>query len=136
MIKEKLDRYVEILDKIPDNQNKYAWLMLLGKKSMKLVDDLKLDKFKIAGCQTNTWLIPGWDGRSTIHFSADSDALISKGMVCLLADVFSGSTPKEILDFERKELEDLHLDILLTPGRRNGVHSMLQKIREYALQSD
>tara|TARA_R110000787_G_scaffold34214_1_gene88864 strand:+ start:1786 stop:2196 length:411 start_codon:yes stop_codon:yes gene_type:complete len=136
MIKEKLDRYVEILDKIPDNQDKYAWLMLLGKKSIDIVDDLKLDKFKITGCQTNTWLIPGWDGRSTIHFSADSDALISKGMVCLLADVFSGSTPKEILDFERKELEDLHLDILLTPGRRNGVHSMLQKIREYALQSD
>ena len=52
----------------------------------------------------------------------------------ILADVFSGSTPKEILAFERKNLEDLHLDVLLTPGRRNGVHGMLQKIREYALK--
>tara|TARA_R110000782_G_scaffold40711_1_gene94028 strand:- start:89 stop:499 length:411 start_codon:yes stop_codon:yes gene_type:complete len=136
MIKEKLNRYVEILDKIPEHQNKYAWLMLLGKKSMKLVDDLKLDKFEVPGCQTRTWLIPGWDARPTIHFSADSDALISKGMVCMLADIFSGSTPKEILAFERKDLEDLKLDVLLTPGRRNGVYGMLQKIREYALESN
>ena len=136
MIKEKLDRYVEILNKIPDDKDKYAWLMLLGKKSENLVKDLKLDKFKVSGCQTQTWLIPGWDKRETIHFSADSDALISKGMVCMLADIFSESTPKEILAFERKDLDDLRLDVLLTPGRRNGVHSMLQKIREYALQSD
>ena len=132
MIKEKLKRYVEILNKIPDNQDKYAWLMLLGKKSENLVKELKLNKFEVHGCQTRTWLVPGWDARPTIHFSADSDALISKGMVCMLADIFSESTPKEILAFERKDLEDLHLDVLLTPGRRNGVHGMLQKIREYA----
>ena len=132
MIKEKLKRYVEILNKIPDHQDKYAWLMLLGKKSENLVKELKLNKFEVHGCQTRTWLVPGWDARPTIHFSADSDALISKGMVCMLADIFSGSTPKEILAFERRDLEDLHLDVLLTPGRRNGVHGMLQKIREYA----
>ena len=132
MIKEKLKRYVDVLNKIPEHQEKYAWLMLLGKKTEPLVDQLKLDKFEVPSCQTRTWLVPGY-GRPELHFSADSDALISKGMVTLLADVFSGSTPKEILAFERKDLEDLHLDVLLTPGRRNGVHGMLQKIREYAL---
>jgi cysteine desulfuration protein SufE len=136
MIKEKLKKYVDVLNEIPDHQDKYTWLMLFGKKSINLVDQLKLDEFEVHGCQTRTWLVPGWDARPTIHFSADSDALISKGMVCLLADVFSGSTPKEILAFERKDLEDLHLDVLLTPGRRNGVHGMLQKIREYALKSN
>ena len=134
MIKEKLKKYVDVLNEIPDYQDKYAWLMLFGKKSINLVDQLKLDEFEVHGCQTRTWLVPGWDARPTIHFSADSDALISKGMVCMLADIFSDSTPKEILAFERKDLEDLHLDVLLTPGRRNGVHSMLQKIREYALK--
>ena len=133
MIKEKLDRYIDILDKIPEHQNKYAWLMLLGKKSEPLVKQLRLKKFEVHGCQTRTWLVPGY-GRPELHFSADSDALISKGMVCMLADIFSGSTPKEILAFERKDLEDLHLDVLLTPGRRNGVHGMLQKIREYAIE--
>ena len=134
MIKEKLKRYVEILNKIPDDKDKYAWLMLLGKKSTSHVKDLKLDEFEVPGCQTRTWIIPGWDARPTIHFSADSDALISKGLVCMLADIFSGSTPKEILAFERKNLEDLRLDVLLTPGRRNGAHNMLQKIREYAVE--
>ena len=133
VIKEKLKRYLDVLNEIPEHQEKYAWLMLLGKKTEPLVDQLKLDEFEVPGCQTRTWLIPGY-GRPELHFSADSDALISKGMVCLLADVFSGSTPKEILAFERKDLEDLHLDVLLTPGRRNGVHGMLQKIREYALK--
>lgn len=134
MIKEKLKRYVDILNDIPTDEEKYGWLMLFGKKSMDHVDQLKLDKFEVPGCQTRTWIIPGKDDRPTLHFIADSDALISKGLVCMLADIFSESTPKEILDFERKDLEDLRLDVLLTPGRRNGAHNMLQKIREYAVE--
>jgi len=134
MIKEKLKRYVKILNDIPTDEEKYGWLMLFGKKSMDHVDQLKLDEFEVPGCQTRTWIIPGKDDRPTLHFIADSDALISKGLVCMLADIFSESTPKEILDFERKDLEDLRLDILLTPGRRNGAHNMLQKIREYAVE--
>ena len=135
MIKEKLKRYVKILNDIPTDEEKYGWLMLFGKKSMDHVDQLKLDEFEVPGCQTRTWIIPGKDDRPTLHFIADSDALISKGLVCMLADIFSESTPKEILDFERKDLEDLRLDILLTPGRRNGTHNMLQKIRESAGRS-
>jgi len=134
MIKEKLKRYVKILNDIPTDEEKYGWLMLFGKKSMEHVDQLKLDEFEVPGCQTRTWIIPGKDDRPTLHFIADSDALISKGLVCMLADIFSESTPKEILDFERKDLEDLRLDVLLTPGRRNGAHNMLQKIREYAVE--
>ena len=134
MIQEKLKRYVDILNDIPTDEEKYGWLMLFGKKSMDHVGQLRLDKFEVPGCQTRTWIIPGKDDRPTLHFIADSDALISKGLVCMLADIFSESTPKEILDFERKDLEDLRLDVLLTPGRRNGAHNMLQKIREYAVE--
>ena len=134
MIKEKLKRYVKILNDIPTDEEKYGWLMLFGKKSMDHVDQLKLDEFEVPGCQTRTWIIPGKDDRPTLHFIADSDALISKGLVCMLADIFSEATPQEILDFERKDLEDLRLDVLLTPGRRNGAHNMLQKIREYAIE--
>ena len=131
MIKEKLKMYVDILNDISDDQKKYAWLMLLGKKSMDMQKQYKQKEFEIHGCQTRTWLVPHFI-KDKYSFSADSDALISRGMVNLLADVFSGSTSKEILSFERKDLEDLRLDVLLTPGRRNGVHGMLQKIREYA----
>ena len=135
MIKEKLKRYVKTLNDISDDQDKYALLMLFGKKSMDMQKELKKEKFEIPGCQTRTWLVPHFID-SKYSFSADSDALISRGMVNLLADVFSGSTSKEIVSFERRNLEDLRLDILLTPGRRNGVHGMLQKIREYAQESN
>ena len=136
MIKEKLKKYVQALNKIPNDKQKYAWLMLFGKNSIELVDDLKLDKFEVPGCQTRTWVIPGKDHRPTLHFSADSAALISKGMVCLLADIFSGSTSDEIKAFETKFLNELKLEVLLTPGRNNGVYSMLKKIQYYAKKQD
>ena len=130
--KEKLKRYEQILNQIEDPQDKYLWLMDFGKNNISHVKELKMDKFLVSGCQTRTWLIPGYvHQNNTMHFSADSDALISKGMVCLIADVFSGSTTKEIKKFDLQEFDILHLDVLLTPGRRNGVHGMLQTIKSY-----
>ena len=130
--KEKLKRYQQILSNMEDQSDKYTWLMAFGKNSMNLVKQLKLDKFLVSGCQTRTWLIPGYVHKNnTMHFSADSDALISKGMVCLIADVFSGSTEEQIKDFDLQEFDTLNLDILLTPGRRNGVYNMLQTIKKY-----
>ena len=130
--KEKLKRYQQILSNIENQSDKYTWLMDFGKNSMNLVKQLKLDKFLVSGCQTRTWLIPGYvHQNNTMHFSADSDALISKGMVCLIADVFSGSTEEQIKDFDLQEFDTLNLDRLLTPGRRNSVYKMLQTIKKY-----
>tara|TARA_R110000796_G_scaffold16592_1_gene51670 strand:+ start:253 stop:657 length:405 start_codon:yes stop_codon:yes gene_type:complete len=129
--KEKLKRYKQILNNIDDHTEKYGWLMEFGKNSISHVDQLKLDKFEVPGCQTRTWIIPGFLQDKRMHFSADSDALITKGLVCMLADIFSGSTLRQIKDFDLQELDTLHLDTLLTPGRRNGVHNMLQTIKSY-----
>jgi|TARA_R110002167_G_scaffold263407_2_gene470127 cysteine desulfuration protein SufE len=131
VIQEKLKRYVDALNAIPEMQDKYLWLMEFGKKSEGLVDDLKLPEFEVPGCQSQTWLVPGYHTDNKLYFSADSAALISKGMVCLLADIFSGFTGSDITSFDTKSLDDLKLDILLTPGRRNGVYSMLKKIQGY-----
>ena len=131
MIQEKLKRYVDILDAIPEMQDKYLWLMEFGKKNEGLVDELRLKEFEGPGCQSQTWLVPGYHTDGKLYFSADSAALISKGMVCLLADIFSGFTGSDITSFDTKSLDDLKLDTLLTPGRRNGVYSMLKKIQGY-----
>jgi len=90
----------------------------------------KVKSFEVPGCQSQTWLVPHFV-EDKIYFTADSAALISKGMVCMLADVFSGSTSGEIKSFDTKKLEELQLSTLLTPGRNNGVYSMLKKIRGY-----
>ena len=131
----KLKVYVGILDKINDTQQKYLWLMELGKKTATLDKEYKRKEFEVPGCQSQTWVVPSFEN-NIVFFYADSAALISKGMVNLLADIFSGQTRKEISAFEEKSLKDLNLDTLLTPGRRNGVFSMLKTIQGYGESRD
>ena len=131
MIKEKLERYVQILSNIEDAQDKFMWIMDFGKNSRSVDDSLKVRDFEVRGCQSQTWLVPHFV-EDKIYFSSDSAALISKGMVCIIADVYSGSTAQDINEFDQKEFNKMNLDTLLTPGRNNGVNSMLKKIKYYA----
>ena len=131
MIKERLERYVQILSNIEDAQDKFMWIMDFGKNSRAMSESLKVRDFEVRGCQSQTWLVPHFV-EDKIYFSADSAALISKGMVCIIADVYSGSRSQDINEFDQKEFDKMNLDTLLTPGRNNGVNSMLKKIKYYA----
>ena len=131
MIKRKLKRYLQILKNIESDQDKFLWIMDFGKNSRPMEDSIKSREFEVPGCQSQTWLVPHFV-EDKIYFSADSAALISKGMVCIIADVYSGSSAQDINNFDQKEFEKMNLSSLLTPGRNNGVHSMLKKIKFYA----
>ena len=135
-IHSKLQAYIDLLDKMDDMMDRYTWLMDFGKKSPIVPERFKLKEFEVPGCQSQTWLIPHFTYEDTIYFTADSAALISKGMVCMLADVFSNSKRSDIASFELKELNGLSLDNLLTAGRRNGVYSMLKVIQSYGSRKD
>jgi cysteine desulfuration protein SufE len=135
-ISEKLQTYVDTLNSMDDMMDRYTWLMELGKKSVTIPEQHRIEEFEVSGCQSQTWLVPHFTYEDTIYFTADSAALISKGMVCLLADVFSNSTRSDIASFEEKSLDGLNLDNLLTPGRRNGVYSMLKVIQGYGSRKD
>ena len=131
MIEKKLDRYVQVLNNIDDAQDKYLWIMDFGKNSKSMEDENRTRYFEVPGCQSQTWLVPHFID-DKIYFTADSAALISKGMVNIIADVYSGSTAQEIKEFDQKGFEKMNLSTLLTPGRNNGVDSMLKKIKFYA----
>ena len=135
-IQNRLGRYIEVLNNMEDTMDRYTWLMEFGKKSAIVPERFKLKEFEVPGCQSQTWLVPHFTYEDTIYFTADSAALISKGMVCLLADVFSNSTRSDIASFEEKSLDGLNLDVLLTAGRRNGVYSMLKVIQSYGSHKD
>jgi cysteine desulfuration protein SufE len=135
MIKRKLERYLQVLNNIDSDQDKFLWIMDFGKNSRDMNKDHKVKSFEIPGCQSQTWLVPHFVD-DKIYFSADSAALISKGMVCIIADVYSGSRAQDINDFDQKEFEKMNLDSLLTPGRNNGVHSMLKKVKFYAKENN
>ena len=131
MIKRKLERYLQVLNNIDSDQDKFLWIMDFGKNSRDMDKDYKVKSFEVPGCQSQTWLVPHFVDNK-IYFSADSAALISKGMVCIIADVYSGSRAQDINEFDQKEFEKMNLDSLLTPGRNNGVHSMLKKVKFYS----
>ena len=131
MIKRKLERYLQVLNNIDSDQDKFLWIMDFGKNSRDMDKDHKVKSFEVPGCQSQTWLVPHFVD-DKIYFSADSAALISKGMVCIIADVYSGSRAQDINEFDQKEFEKMNLDSLLTPGRNNGVHSMLKKVKFYS----
>jgi cysteine desulfuration protein SufE len=135
-IQNKLKAYIDLLNAMPEMMDRYTWLMDFGKKSAIVPERFKLKEFEVPGCQSQTWLVPHFTYDDNIYFTADSAAFISKGMVCLLADVFSNSTRSDISSFEEKSLNGLNLKTLLTPGRRNGVYSMLKVIQSYGSRKD
>ena len=115
-----------------DNIEKYQYIMEKGKSvGTTLTDDLKNDTFKVQGCQSQVWLVPIRDGE-VINYSSDSDAFITKGVVSIIADIYSGSTPKEIVESKEDLTTELQFGTILSGQRRNGAYNMLLKIKEYA----
>ena len=130
-ILQKIEHYKESLDCFDDTMEKYKFLLDQGKKAQPFPEEFRQDSFKVTGCQAQVWLVP-YLKNNLIFFHSDSDAFISKGMVTILCDIYGGRTADEINKSDIHLLDTLGLDILLTPGRRNGVHSMLLKIKEHA----
>ena len=130
-IKDKIKYYKDSLDVFEETMEKYRFLLDQGKKAAQFPEEFRQDTFKVAGCQAQVWLVP-YIKNNLIYFHHDSDAFIAKGMITILCDIFEGHSPKEISGTNLNLLEDLKLNILLTPGRRNGVYSMLLKIKEHA----
>ena len=130
-IEEKIKLYKESLDLFDDGMDKYKFLIDQAKNAKDFPEEYRNETFKVSGCQAQVWLVPLKDNEK-LSFYYDSDAFISKGMVTILCDIYGDRDPKEIQSSDFKLLNILELDTLLTPGRRNGVYSMLEKIKEYA----
>ena len=130
-IKEKINYYKESLDCFDDTMEKYKFLLDQGKKNPPFPEEFRNDSFKVSGCQAQVWLVP-YLKNNLMYFHSDSDAFISKGMITILCDVYSGNKPSDINKSDVHLLDDLNLNLLLTPNRRNGVYSMLLKIKEHA----
>ena len=130
-IKEKINYYKESLDLFDDGMDKYKFLIDQAKNAKNFPEEYRNDSFKVSGCQAQVWLVPKLKDNK-LSFFYDSDAFISKGMVTILCDIYGNREPSEIKNSDFDMLNILELNTLLTPGRRNGVYSMLEKIKEYA----
>ena len=131
-INEIQDQVIEEFEGFDDWMDKYQMLIDLGNDLEPLPEQYKTEQNLIDGCQSRVWVHCDYvDGRLT--FTADSDALIVKGIIALLIRVLSGHTPQEILDAELYFIERIGLRDHLSPTRSNGLLAMIKQIRMYAL---
>ena len=131
-INEIQDEIIEEFSGLDDWMDKYQLLIDLGNEQTPLAEQYKTESNLIDGCQSRVWLQADYED-GLIHFSAESDALIVKGIVSLLIRVLSDHTPKEILDADLYFIDEIGLKEHLSPTRSNGLVAMVKQMRVYAL---
>ena len=130
-IQEKQDHYKEKLQLLEDNLDKYQYLIELGKNS-NMPPEYRIDTFLVPGCISQLWLVPKYED-NVINFMSDSDAMITKGVATMVADIFSGATKEQISNIDMDAfIQGLQLTSILSQNRRNGAYNMFSKVKEYA----
>ncbi|MDD7984781.1 SufE family protein [Lentisphaera marina] len=127
---EDKDKLIADLGKIEDIDDRFTWLIKFGRQAGDLSEDKRIDKFKISGCTSQLWLVPELKA-GQVHFSADSDAAIPKGLGTVFAKVYSGLTPAEAMALDASFLETAGLSEHLSMNRRNGLSSLHKQIMLY-----
>ncbi len=134
-LKEKQEQIIEDFSMFEEWLDKYEYLIELGKSLEGFPEDKKTEDRLIKGCQSRVWLDSELrDGR--LFFSADSDAIITRGIISLLISVYSGRTPSEIMEDDFSFLDTIGLKENLSPTRANGLLSMIATIRQKAAENE
>lgn len=131
-MKERIEKIKERFLQYSDWEDRYKELIQLGKSLESYPEDKRDEKYKVKGCQSQVWLYPEVkDGR--VFFYGDSDAVLVKGIVALLLNVYSDATPAEILATKPEFLKEVGITEHLSMNRSNGLAAMMKQIQMYAL---
>jgi len=133
MTVEELVENFELLD---DWEDRYRYVIDLGKKLPAMPTDEMVEENKVRGCMSQVWLVSEMDRQTSppvVRFRADSDAFIVKGLIAILMELYQGQTPDRILELDALDvMARIGLDQHLSPNRRNGLVSMIQRIKAIA----
>ncbi len=130
-----IEELVEDFGLFDDWQDRYRYIIDLGRKLPALDDQFRTETYKVSGCMSQVWMVPRLtdDPPGRIEFDADSDAHIVKGLIALLRRIYVGRSPEEVLAID---IEDVFARIglaeHLSPGRRNGFFSMVERLKASA----
>ena len=128
-----IDEITETFEFLDDWEERYKYIIDLGKQLVPLAPEEMSDSFKVRGCQSQVWLVPTVAADGIIHLRGDSDAFIVKGLVAILLALYSGKTGADILAVDAKDiLAKLGLASHLSPMRANGLFSMVERIQAIA----
>lgn len=131
-IRETHKNIVEQFSNLTDWDDKYSLLIKMGKQLPEIPKEIKTDKYKLDGCQSQVWMNAKLDN-GKIFIDGDSDAMIVKGLVAILIKAYSGFTPAEILSTPPDFLKQIGIDKHLSPTRKNGLGAMLKQIQLFAV---
>ncbi|PJJ75486.1 cysteine desulfuration protein SufE [Thermoflavifilum aggregans] len=132
-INEIQDELIAEFSMLTDWVDKYEYLIQLGKELPPIDPQYKTDDHLIKGCQSKVWLHAELKEDGKIYFTADSDAIISKGLVSLVIRILSGHTPEEIAKADLYCIDQIGLKEHLSPTRSNGLVSMIKQMKLYAV---
>ncbi len=132
-INDKQDQLIEQFEPFDDWMDRYSLIIDMGNALEALSPDEHTADNLIEGCQSRLWLKATRNPDGTIHFRADSDAIIVKGIVAMLIEVLDGETPQAVLDADLYFIDRIGLNEHLSPTRANGLLAMLKQMRAYAL---
>ncbi|MFN8847714.1 MAG: SufE family protein [Bdellovibrionales bacterium] len=128
LIETKKQKLISEFSAISDWEDRYKRIIELGKQLPVLPESSKTENNKVKGCQSQVWIVTTLSGDGSLQFQADSDALIVKGLVAIIVDLYSGSKPEEILKFQPDFMKSLGFDTHLSPSRTNGLYAMIKRI--------
>ena len=133
-LKEVEEDIIEEFAEFDEWLDKYEYIIDLGKSLASYPEDKKTDEYLIKGCQSRVWLDAKIEN-GVLVFTADSDAIITKGIISLLIRIYSGRTPEEILSSDFSVVEKIGLKENLSPTRANGLVSMIQTMKKLASEN-
>lgn len=127
-----IDELIENFEFLDSWEDKYRYIIDLGEKLPPLDKSFYTEEWKVKGCQSQVWLVPERNGE-TLEFRGDSDAMIVKGLIAVVLMIYGGKTAAQIKEVDIDGIfTRLGLHEHLSPSRRNGLESMIAKIRQYA----
>lgn len=131
MIEDRINDIAADLELFDDDLEKYEYIIDLGKSLTPLDISYKQDNFLVKGCTSKVWLL--CDAKNDrLHYKADSNSVIVKGLISILIKIFQNLKPEDIINFDIEHLKKLKLDEIISPTRQNGVFHMIKKIKYYA----
>ena len=129
---KEIDELIEDFSSFESWEDKYQYLIDMGRNVPQMADELKIDENQVRGCQAIVYFSNSYNEDGTITFMANSDAAIVQGLIALMLKVFSEKKPQEILDTDISFLKQIGLDEHLSPTRKNGLSSLVSSIKNAA----
>lgn len=127
-LNEKKQKLIQEFEQIPNWEDRYKKIIDMGKSLPSLPESLKNDQSLVRGCQSQVWIVTELDTQGNLIFRGDSDAIIVKGLVALITQLYSGAKPEDVLKFQPDFMKSLGFDTHLSPSRTNGLFAMMKRI--------